>query len=365
VGKRVAAVALGLAVALLVGEVLVRFLDLEERWLPSLTYYQSVDIPVHRHSEDPELSYELAPGRSGSFRKQTDEPWGADPREVSVNQLGYRDVERSESKPEGTYRVLAAGGSNTYGAAVSNPDAWPAALERHLQASSERPVEVWNLGVSGYVTRQKVAAARKALKYQPDLILFELANTGPRNLLLTPGLDVRDRYALDPGLYHDSLHHSPRPGTLGWLAFRNSALVQGGVLWADRRLRRIQPGRNAPPLESLDSRAERDAAQRFGDFLAELKSGHPGVEVAIVHSAEGGGAAWIEELPLWVLDLHSAPNKPELPDAMHIHPGKAVYDWYGATLSGALEQAGCLEGDCSWERGKLSWVYPASEPPPG
>lgn len=348
---------LGSALALGGAEVVVRAVDLDARWLPDLAYYQSVDVAVHQHAGDG-LSYDLAPDARALYRKADDEPWGSDPRVISINSLGFRDPARTGRR---ALRVLAVGGSNTYGAAVTDGATWPAQTERALKGAGV-DAEVWNLGVSGYVTRQKLAMARRALQHDPDLLLFQMSNTGPRNVLLTEDLDLLARYREDPSLWRESVIACPPEGTLRYALFRSSALVRGLALFRDRRARRKPPGVSfQPPSPELDDRAEEQAAAEFSAFLAELATTHPDVEVALMFPAEGGGAAWLNELALPVLDLHRAEPKPDLPDAEHIHPGEAVYRWYGDRLAEAIGAACRL--DCDWESLELPWVYRADRAP--
>ena len=65
--RRGLAALFGVSLALILGEIAARLVDAEARWLPDLTYYQSVDVAVHRHSDDPRLSYELEPSARAIF----------------------------------------------------------------------------------------------------------------------------------------------------------------------------------------------------------------------------------------------------------------------------------------------------------
>jgi hypothetical protein len=353
--RRLGAALFGLAVALLLGEIAARIAHVEARWLPDLTYYQSVDVAVHRPSEDPRLSYELEPSARAIFASEgTDEAWTPKLRSVSVNALGARGRERTAQKPPGTFRVLALGGSNTYGAAVGDGDPWPDALEAALHARGRPEIEVWNLGVSGYVTGQKVAMAERALAWQPDLLLFQMSNTGPRNLLLTDDLDVLARYRWDPTLWRDTVLACPPLDSLAGRLFLASELVRTAALASDRYRRRRPPGVEfQPPNAELDERAELAAEATFRAFLARVPEG---VDVALVYPAEGGGSQWLHTVDLWTLDLNRAEPKPDRPDAMHIHPGREVYGWYGDRLAEAIDRS-CTADGCDFAHAGLPWVY--------
>jgi len=90
------------------------------------------------------------------------------------NSRGYRGDEITVPKPEGTYRILALGGSTTYGTAVDKPsDTYPAQLEAILQEEyGHTNVEVINGGVSGYTSWETVGnLAYRGLDIEPDFII--------------------------------------------------------------------------------------------------------------------------------------------------------------------------------------------------
>ena len=90
----------------------------------------------------------------------------------SINSLGFRGEEISQEKPEGSLRILCLGDSCTYGAMVSDKDAYPAVLERLLAAKLRpRQVEVINGGVVGYSSLQALLLLQeKGFALQPDIV---------------------------------------------------------------------------------------------------------------------------------------------------------------------------------------------------
>jgi lysophospholipase L1-like esterase len=337
---RLAALTLGLLVGLLVAETAVRILDLEARWLPALIYRQGADIEVHQVSDDPGLMYELKPGASVILDRV--ESWGDPLRVITINRHGFRDPPRLVDKPNGTFRILALGGSNTYGAAVTNGRGWPAALEEALQ-SHGHAVEVWNMGVSGYVTLQKVRAAELAVeRFEPDMLLFQLANQGPRNVLSTIPADetlpigsVRPLFELDPSLWYESVVHAPRPETAAWALFRRSALLRAGILAADLRLRSgMEPG--ASVLE-LDARSQVLGQAAFEAFRREVDDR---VHIVVFRPTGAAPPCWLDESDVDRIDLTTVEQKPDLVDIDEIHPGAAVYRWYGEQAARLLIERG-------------------------
>lgn len=323
--RRALAVLFGLASALALAEVGARLLALEDRWMPSLVFEMSSDVQVHRYASDPRLVYELAPSSQATFEDSA--PWGDSPRTVTVNALGLRDPERPPAKPPGTLRIVCLGGSNTYGAAVNDGSTWPAALERALRAEG-RSVEVWNAGVSGWMTPQKVVLAERAIaQWQPDVLLFQLFNTGPRNLFVPDGrLDWRRQVQGDPTLWRDHLRWASTPG------FHTSALVRAVVLAANRLDRDgLEPGARIEELEVA-------ARNRGRDSYRALRAAHPDLAMALVVVPAGGHAEWWdEEIDGPVLDLRAI-ERPDLPGIDDIHPGADAYAWYGRELARLLSR---------------------------
>jgi hypothetical protein len=90
------------------------------------------------------------------------------------NSLGYRSDEFNPEKDPNTIRILALGGSTTYGYLNPNPKTtWPALLQTMLQAHTSKKVEVINGGLkygtsaellSSYVFRHRFI--------KPDIIIF-------------------------------------------------------------------------------------------------------------------------------------------------------------------------------------------------
>jgi len=106
-----------------------------------------------------------------------------------ANSLGYNDPDEvGIPKPAETYRIVALGGSTTYGLLVEPEQAYPARLEQLLRDEYGYPmVEVINAGVIGYDTWNSVVnLAFRALEVEPDMILIYHATNDiqPREQLL-------------------------------------------------------------------------------------------------------------------------------------------------------------------------------------
>jgi lysophospholipase L1-like esterase len=112
---------------------------------------------------DPEIRYVMAPSQKG---------W-IDDGATTVNSLGFRGAEVAVPKPQGRFRVVIIGDSLTLGWGVADDETFAARLERLLHEQFPgRDLDVINLGVGGYDTRQEVTLlARHTSRLQPDLVL--------------------------------------------------------------------------------------------------------------------------------------------------------------------------------------------------
>jgi hypothetical protein len=147
---------------------------------------------VRLHPDD-KVVYELRPGVKGRFLEQ----------EVVINSLAMRDVERSYTKPQGAFRIVALGDSHTFGWGVTRDEAWPAVLEGLLhERIPGRSFEVWNLGVPGYNTVQEVRSIELRLaQLQPDVVIINYVSNDMDlpNFLATPPelMTIRKSFLLD------------------------------------------------------------------------------------------------------------------------------------------------------------------------
>ena len=170
-----------LAVSAVGVEAGVRVLALDMRLVSRNLAYLQQDLPVLRQSEDRLLHYELRPGSALVMGPQPGGPPQAS-YAVHVDRYGARGVEHPEPKRAGVFRILALGGSTTYGYEVNDDETIPAALERTLNARGASPTfEVWNYGLLAYQLSQ--AAHRASLEVgrrRADLVLVQTYNRGRR-----------------------------------------------------------------------------------------------------------------------------------------------------------------------------------------
>jgi len=346
--RRLALVLFGILLAAGVGEAALRLWNGEARLFVALVGRTTADLPMHRRSDDPELLYELIPSQDVTVSSELaklhpeEAAHADDPRRMATNSLGFRDVERAPSKPEGVLRVLCLGGSNTYGAAVSQGRTWPAQLEQVLRERGHDDVEVWNLGTDGYQTRQKIRLAEKALaEWEPDLLLFQLANTGPR--LIIDGMQDEVEVWLDParlpmdgGMYAENLQFFP--GTDRWHRplWLGSSLLRVSMVAVNRIHRSYLLSGTFP--DALVERAESRSGAQFGHLVVEAR---PQTESVLFVPPAGGVPPWVEGLDLPFIDTRGLSDD-GLPDIALLHPGARTYRWYAERLADAFLDGGCL-----------------------
>ncbi len=90
------------------------------------------------------------------------------------NSLGFRGEEVERHKPPGRYRIVALGGSTTYGVGVKTyREAYPYVLERELRNRGCDSVEVINAGVGDYDSWPiLINFLFRVLDLQPDMVIY-------------------------------------------------------------------------------------------------------------------------------------------------------------------------------------------------
>lgn len=92
---------------------------------------------------------------------------------IRTNSMGIRaDREFAFPKPEGVFRIVGLGDSNTFGYGNEVEDTYLARLE-HLLREKGIDTEVINLGVAGHGTaEQLIMLTEMGLKFDPDLVIL-------------------------------------------------------------------------------------------------------------------------------------------------------------------------------------------------
>lgn len=133
------------------------------------------------YTADPLLGWALRPG-AGAWEADEGVAWSR------INSHGYRDRERSVSKPPGCYRVAVLGDSMTEARQVEMDETFTALAEEELNRRPcfhDRKVEVLNFGVPGDGTAQELLQLRERVwPFSPDLLVLQVY----------PGNDIFNNY---------------------------------------------------------------------------------------------------------------------------------------------------------------------------
>lgn len=114
---------------------------------------------------------------------------------TSHNSMGYRGPECSRTKPPGTFRIVALGGSTTYTEGVDdNAKTFPRQLETKLREThSYKNVEVINAGVPGFNSWESLINLQfRVLDLAPDLVIIYHGTNDVHARLVKPGRYVSD-----------------------------------------------------------------------------------------------------------------------------------------------------------------------------
>jgi lysophospholipase L1-like esterase len=97
------------------------------------------------------------------------------PIAIRINSRGFRGPDFEPEKAPGVFRIVALGGSSTYGYHSRDDHTYPAILQRLLDGRWEGRYEVLNLGLPLYTSSNIVALMRgEVAGYAPDLVtLYE------------------------------------------------------------------------------------------------------------------------------------------------------------------------------------------------
>lgn len=157
---RVAAIALALFSAVVLGEICVRLYMASRGWT-SNCYVGGITLLV----PDTDNGYTLAKHhrfQSGVLK-------------ISTNGHGLRGPDVTTAKPQGTRRVAMIGGSSVFGYLVSDGEEAARQLESRLTESGDDNVEVLNAGVPGYNVIQSWQRYQKSVApLEPDLVILYL-----------------------------------------------------------------------------------------------------------------------------------------------------------------------------------------------
>jgi lysophospholipase L1-like esterase len=227
---------------------------------------------------DPLLGWSLRPG-AGAWELDEGVAW------TRINRHGYRDHERTLSKPPGIYRVAVLGDSYTEARQVAMDKTFTALAEEELnqrRCCGEGKVEVLNFGIPGYGTGQELLLLRERVwPFSPDMIVLQfyagndIFNNHHALNISTP--DLAPYFRLRNGkLELDASFRQGRafdPAFIklkGWGAdlMNNSVLLQLVYKTLRARVQQQELARlQAPPTGAADPNAPPPEYQRYLAYL--------------------------------------------------------------------------------------------------
>jgi hypothetical protein len=190
---------------------------------------------------------------------------------VHINAHGFRGHDFNAHKSEGTYRIACLGDSTTFGWSVGEGEPFPDQLETILrQRCPGRPVEVLNLGVTGYSSFQgRQLMTRYVSAWKPDLVIFAF---GPNDRL--------------PALKSDAQHQRDRTWDLGPAAlflnrFQVYKLLRAGVVYLHHR----RQGLSLDPKTYIPRLRRKVSPREFTDNVLQVKAvaDHLQADLLLVH----------------------------------------------------------------------------------
>jgi GDSL-like Lipase/Acylhydrolase family len=205
---------LGLLVALLLGELMVRLAGF------SYTVYVWTD-PVRGMAHIPGAK---------SVRQSNGRPW------VEINRDGWRGPEVPLAAPPGTFRIALLGDSYIEAFEVPFEKTVGELLEGRLSALRGTPVDVLNFGHGGYGTTQELLTLQHEVwKYSPDLVL----------LAVTTGNDISDNSRSLKRIDYVPYHVFQGDRLVLDTSFRQAEGYRSRAIWTRRLLFLMQHSRLA------------------------------------------------------------------------------------------------------------------------
>jgi len=244
-----------------------------------------------RFVPDDELSYRLRPG----FELTT--PAGSEFTRHNAN--GFRNNRDFAPKSPSVLRIACYGASTTYGVGVGdNRDTYPAQLEAALNGPNKpagwEKVEVWNLGVGGYTSREILGTLKRTLPdLKPDVVLIQNAIN-----------DVIPRFysGVAPDYSHFRTKFTPLDLSF-WnrIAYRSHAwlTLAYGAGWIKPLSLQSQTQLPMPPVDEALANLEKNPPTVFQTNLAN----------AVAFAQETGCQVWLLTQPYLDVPDFAGPNE--------------------------------------------------------
>jgi hypothetical protein len=317
---------------------------------------------IAQPSPHPELGWELVPGVSGYVKLAS---W-------RTNDAGLRDRSYPVEKPAGTFRVAVVGSSWSVGPGVEIEDMYHSLLERRLAGGAPERCEFINFAVGAYGASQILASLElKALRYEPDLILFTTTQRSAPGMLQTAAVPPRSlvpqpkTYPVLRSFLVEMLisraGFGPEPG-FGW-DLRVGVLERAYMWLIDEQPKVTDSGTGAAGEQSHLFREDLGAPRPDGPSVLQrlaALSASTGVPVLLVRlethpvaltPADLRVERQAEALGLHFLDTRAAfrgiPPQYLRIYEMNIHPNAAAHEIFARVIEKELRSSGLLGGGCA------------------
>jgi lysophospholipase L1-like esterase len=188
------------------------------------------------------------------------------------NSRGFRQPEWPERKEPDAIRIIALGGSTTYGAHYEEEQGvWPALLEKRLQVLyPDVKIEVFNLGVPSYTTHEILGImAMLAPSLAPDIVIIHV---GANEAF---GSCYPDEGGPDNTNFRFAWNYRPLPDMIKFGMRKSFLLRSVGILWLSREGR--LPGAMisatqypVPPKEEIIENSRKATGKYFRQNLTTL-----------------------------------------------------------------------------------------------
>ena len=150
------------AIVILINVGLLLAAELIARWIHLPDRMNGFPRRTIEATDDPDLPYHLRPGVETLARGM----------HVRINEHALRGPATPLVPPPGVHRVLAIGGSTTFGEGLEEAESFPGQLERELNQHGGERYEVLNAGVEGYNSTAELAFLRQlGLPLQPRTVI--------------------------------------------------------------------------------------------------------------------------------------------------------------------------------------------------
>jgi hypothetical protein len=214
----------------------------------------------------------------------------ADFRSQQGNQLhgaiGLRPTDVDlRNKPPGTFRIVALGGSTTYGMYIEQSEqVWPSLVGMGLSKTLQREIEVINAGMPNYTTFEMLGMATMWLpEFSPDMVLI---HTGLNDAFTVA---YPDEGGPDNTTFRKSWNYRPLPQT-AQAAMRTSRLFRLlGMGWIARGGHQVggmtqAMQNNLPPEDRIRANIDTASGKYFRRNLDTLLTltRHAGAEPVLV-----------------------------------------------------------------------------------